>query len=831
VPINPFTESPVPDLNLNRDRDLEDVEEIEIDDDELEEGEEYEDEEDDDPYSSEGHYANLTYLFDDQELKKLGSRIIANVEADERTRAIWTQNAVKGLSLLGLDLSDSSGAIVEGACHATHPLILETAIKFQSKASTELLPANGPADTRIIGKKTPEKTERALRVKQHLNYQLTEQMTEFYPDSERCYLYSAIFGNGFKKTYFDPDLERPVSGFVPAHLFVVSNNTPSLDRAERYTEIMPLSERTVQNRMASGYYKKYDFIDTDALDNQDSLPSSTPDSLRPYPIELGEFAEAFNRIIGVQSGPAGDGFVLYEHYCYMDFKDKKDLKDIHGRKVPYCITIDKESGLVLSIRRDWSQSDPLLKKRNPHFTDYSYIPSFGFYSFGLIHLLGNIQMVMTAMMRSLVDAGQFANLQGGYVAKGARISGPTTAWQMGEYRTVEGIAGQSIKDFLLPHQFKEPSAVVQAMLQWLDGRGGQFADATQEVVSNSQSYGPVGTTMALLDAASKLYASIYKRFHKSQSNELKIVARLNYEFLGEEEEYPFEINELKEDPSVSTGGSVLREDYYPKTIDIIPTSDPNVSSQAHRVAIANAKLDGLMKIKGVDPNLPIDFEPIIKDFIRNLDQQADITEIFIPQDEAKPLGPLEDIMAMVSGKPIKSFPGQNHAAHVMLKQNWLQDPDQGMSLPMQKFQPILLANIQEHQIMGYQEKIEAMVTGVASDPRTKEMLQAQASGELKKMSEVAKATGSPEETVAKAVELEAQTKARKQASDEKDNQFDNILKLVEQVIGLSREQNRQAETESKVNVDQISQLKDLLLGSEELDIKRKQVESKSRNKD
>lgn len=825
MPINPFQESPTPKAGY-LESEMED-EEIELEDEELDE-EEDEDIELEDPYGHLGHYENLTHLFDEDELKKLGSRIITHVQADERTREIWTQNAVKGLSLLGLDLSDASGAIVEGACHATHPLILETAIKFQSKASTELLPANGPADTRIIGKKTPEKTERALRVKQHLNYQLTEQMTEFYPDSERCYLYSAIFGDGFKKTYFDPDLERPVSGFVPAHLFVVSNNTPSLDRAERYTEIMPLSERTVQNRMASGYYKTYETVDSDELEPNGSLPSTSIVTLKATPIELGEFADAFNRIIGVQSGPAGDGYVLYEHYCYMDFKSKPSLKDTHGRKVPYCVTVDKESGLVLSIRRDWSQSDPLLKKRNSHFTDYSYIPSFGFYSFGLIHLLGNIQMVMTAMMRSLVDAGQFANLQGGYVAKGARITGPTTAWQMGEYRVVEGIAGQPIRDFLLPHQFKEPSAVVQAMLQWLDGRGGQFADATQEVVSNSQSYGPVGTTMALLDAASKLYASIYKRFHKSQSNELKIIARLNYEFMGEEESYPFEINELKDDPKVSTGGSVLREDYDPSLVDICPTSDPNVSSQAHRVAIANAKLDGLMKIKGIDPNLPIDFEPVIKDFIRNLDMQADISELFIPQDEAQPLGPLEDIVAMVHGKPIKSFPGQNHSAHVMLKQNWLQDPDQGMSLPMQKFQPILLANIQEHQIMGYQEKIDAMVTGVASDPATKDMLMARASGELKKMSEVAKSQGSPEETVAKAVQLEAETKARKQAAEEKDNQFDNILKLVEQVIGLSREQNRQAETESKVDVEQISQLKDMLLGLKQLDIKEKEVQAKSR---
>jgi hypothetical protein len=825
MPINPFSNrnAYTPD---NPSMDTDPAEEVGLDEFELEdediEEDEYEENNDIAPYGVDGHYENLTHYFNDEELDKLGKRIIEHVKDDENSRKTWMDHAITGLKLLGLNLGAVDNSVTSGNCTATHPLILETAVKFQSKASTELLPANGPAQVRIWGIKTEEKIKRAGRVKQHLNYQLTEQMTEFYSDSEKNFLFTAIFGSGFKKAWFDPDKRRPVDVFVPVHQFVVSNNATDLENAERYTYVDPVSERTVKNRMESGFYKEYPILDKDDTENSAYSGNSgegmgASGTLSPYTIDLGAFARDFNDIIGVSSGQTSEGFVLYEHYCYYDFKDKPELKDDFGRKIPYIITVEQESGKVLSIRRGWSEDDELEKKREEYFTKYGYIPSFGFYDFGLIHILGNWQLVMTSLLRSLVDAGQFANLQGGFKKKGPRITGPTDTFQNGEYRDVEVAPGESIRDVILPHMFKEPSAVVQAMLQYLDGRGTDFANATDQVLQGSTNYGPVGTTMALLEAAGKMYAAIYKRFHKAQSKELKIIARLNYQFMDEDEAYPFDIKSDKED------GIVYREDYDPKTVDVCPVSDPNVSSQAHRIALANAKMDAAIQAKGVAPELAVNFPYILKNYMLELDPQEDEDMIFIPNEEAKPLDPLSDLKVMLDGKPIKAFPGQDHQAHILFKQAWLSDPDQGASKPMQQFSPQVLANIREHMLMGYQERIGAMATGAATDKQTFEMLQAQAAQELAKMSQALKTQDSPENKVADAVLMEAKVKAAREEREAKSEKFDQLLNLVEKFIGLSREQNRAAEADSKVDTAQLSQLKDFILAQQKIEVEKEKV--------
>lgn len=472
----------------------------------------------------------------------------------------------------------------------------------------------------------------------------------------------------------------------------------------------------------------------------------------------------------------------------------------------------------MSIRRGWAEDDSVDKKREEYFVKYGYIPSFGFYDFGLIHILGNVQLVLTSLTRSLVDSAQFSLLQGGFKKKGPRITGATDTFQQGEFRDVDIAPGESIRDVLMPHQFKDPSPVVQAMLQYLDNRGAEFANATDQVLQGSTNYGPVGTTMALLEAAGKMYAAIYKRFHKAQSKELKIIARLNYQFMDEEAEYPFDIKENSE------GGQVYRTDYDPQTVDICPVSDPNVSSQAHRIALANAKMDAAIQAKGIAPELAVNFPYLLKSYMMELDPQEDEEAIFLPEEEAKPLDPLSDIKAMLDGKPIKAFPGQEHQAHVMFKQAWLNDPDQGGSKMMQQFQPQLVSNVREHMLMAFQEKIGAMVTGAATDNQSYEMLQAQAAQELAKMSELAKSQDTPENKVADAVKLEAVTKAKREEREAKAEKFDQLLDLVEKVIGITREQNRAAESESKVNVEQLSQLKDFVLRNKEIAAKKESKE-------
>lgn len=768
------------------------------------------------------HYQNLCGYFDDEQLGKIGTIVVERYNSDNDSRSVWITNAVKGLKILGLNLDNSADEVFAGSCTATHPLILETAVKFQQKISLELFPANGPAKAKVLGVKTEEKIAQANRVQQFLNYLLTEEMTEFENYSDKCSLYAAIFGSGYKKSYWDSNENRPVSEFVRADLFVVNQNAPNIDLTERMTQVCPISIRTMENRMFDGFYRPIDINDPDdtaiSLDDEPKAEGSASGALVPSQLDLGEFAEAFNEILGVSEGTTDNGFAVLEYHGYWNFKNT-GLADPIGRKRPYVISVDRESGLVLSIRRDWSQGD-IKFKRNTTFTAYDFIPSLGFYAFGLIHILGNFNIVLTAIMRSLTDAGQLYNLQGGYKVKAARIADNSNAFAMGEWKDVEGISGNDLGNSFLPHQFKEPSQILFALLQYFAQTGQEFADATDALTNDGAAqYGAVGTTMSLLEAAGKMYNGIYKRFHRALTRELRIISRLEYEFRGDDP-YPF---------SLPTGeeGSIIGKDFDPKSIKVTPTSDPNVSSQAHRVAIENAKMDALIKVKGVAPETPINFEDTTRQFLMNLDPQMDLDKTFTPQDEAKPNDPMTDIAECVQGKPIKPFPGQNHQAHVLLKSAWLEDPNQGASKLMQQFVPIIQSNIREHQIMQFQEQIGAMTTGAATDPKTLEMVQAQAAQELARMSKLTATAGTPEETVANAVKLEAEAKAKKVDLDVKNSVLDQIIRLAEIAIASQREETRAAEADAKLNTDEMKVIADNLTDVTIAEIKAREARNKA----
>lgn len=749
----------------------------------------------------EEHYANLTRYFTEEELARIGNTVLSRVEVDKTSRTQWLMNLTKGLKILGINLDNTEAQLWDGSCTASHPLVLETGVKLQQKLSVELFPSFGPVKTVVLGKKTEEKLDSANRVKMFMDYQVTDQMTEFEDVNDKTILFMSLFGTSFEKVYFDDEKQRPFAETVRSDLLVVNKRAPTIDDAERLTHLCPISMRTMENRMIEGFYRKIPINQTseDIINDGYASPGvSEAGALTPGQIDLGEFDNELERIMGLGENISDEGFLVYDHYCYWNFKDKEELRDPADRKLPYIISVDS-SGAVLSIRRDWTQGD-ITAKRKKTFTAFNFIPFSGFYALGLIHLLGNFNIVLTAIMRSLTDAGQLYNLQGGYKLKGARIVDNSNGYAMGEYKDVEGITGMKLGDAFQPHQFKEPSQVLFAMMQFLNERGGQFANATDQVVADNPGYGNVGTTALMMDVAEKLYTGIYKRNRKAVSRIFSIISELNFEFLGEDP-YPFTLPTGEE-------STVIGTDFDPNIVAVRPSADPDVPSQGKRAQLDQLTITAMTAAKNTDPQLNINFKPVIRSLLSNVNPQLDLKEIFPDEVQAKPMSPLEDIMAVLSGTPIKAFPGQAHQAHIMTKNAWLEDPNQGGSKINAPFVPLIQANIREHMLMGWQESIGAMATGVASDPKTAEMVQAQAAQEIARLSKITAKMDTPEAMVAMAVKTEAEAKMIDAQTKQKGMALDFMKDMNKIAVQAEAEVNRAAATESKANVDLLNNIAD-----------------------
>lgn len=646
-------------------------------------------------YDDPGFYANLVNQFNQDELNHIGAKIANWVREDDNSRAEDLRLTEFGLELLGTKLEEKNVPF-QGACSAQHPLLMESAVKFQSKASNELLPANGPVKVKVLGDITPEKEQQANRVKAHMNYQLTEEMTEFYPDKEKLLLSVAIMGSGFTKVYYNAAHERPCSEFVPKNMFVVPNNSPDLHRADRYTHKIPKTDYQLQADFDSGLYQE---------------PEGglfTPQTLAQDPVERKQ-----NELGGitVSLNERDRSYLIYETYVMMHFPQIKedDRSDKFKLASPYIVTIDSASQKVLGIRRNWKEGNEKRLRRN-RFVHYEFVPAFGFYGYGFIHLLGNLQLTLTACLRSLVDAGQFANLQGGFKLKGVRISDDGSPIHPGQFKEIEA-ATMDISKAIHPLPFKEPSQVLFEMLNFIDGKGQKFADSTEHVVSEATNYGPVGTTMALLEASTKFFSAIHKRLHKSLKDELKIIAEINSETLPDELDYNFENETMK----------VTRADYGPN-LAVVPVSDPNISSSAQRMAKAQA----LLQMASTQPTIH-DMREVLKHVYTNMDY-ANIDKILPPPTQAQPLDPISDIQAASTGQPIKAFPGQDHKAHVAIKQAFMQDPMSGQNPMMQKVSIQLQANIQEHMMLGFIESVQALMQ--QANQQQQQQMQQQSQGPM-----------------------------------------------------------------------------------------------------
>jgi len=746
-----------------------------------------------------GFYENLVEAMDEDELIDIGNEVYDKYEADRDSRAEWESMFERGFDLLGLKLDETTEPF-EGAATAVHPLLIESAVKFQSRASQELFPAAGPVKTQVLGDATEEKQRQASRVQNFMNYQLTEQMPEYFDEFERMLFHLPLIGSAFKKIYYDAAEERPVSEFVPIDQFYVSYYATDLRRADRYTHVIYRSPHELYRQIEAGMYAEIDL----------------PNAKQP---EQSALTEKMDTVLGLS--PSGDDdpqYVLLEQHCYLDIED-------HGYACPYIVTIEEQSKKVLSIRRNWNEDDK-AKKKKMFFTHYRFVPGFGFYGLGLIHFLGNLTMSATAALRNLIDAGQFANLPGGFKAKGVRIVGDNDPVAPGEFKEVEA-TGMDLTKSIVPLPYKEPSGTLFNMLQFISAAGQKFADTTEQVINDASSYGPVGTTMALLEASSKFFSAIHKRLHKSQKDEFKILARLNYEFLPNK--YPYDVPGITE--------NVFRRDFDGR-VDVIPVSDPNIPSSAHRLMMTQMA----MQLAQTAPPGMFNMEELNRTLL-SAANIPNIDRILPSKLAAQPLDPVSDIEAAVKGLPIKAFAGQNHDAHIQIKTMYMQDPMNGANPMMQRIAPVLQANIQEHMVMKYEEQVNGVTRQMmaeappgdpnAQNPQVIEMVMAQAAQQVMQANMAAAQGGpTPEQAMVqmegKRLEIEQQKVQAQLAKESVEGALkQRDLDLKEQKLALDaykfgaentlKADEKEADRNNKRAIEALKMISDLIKTQENLD--------------
>ncbi len=618
-----------------------------------------------------GFNANLAEHMDESDLGAIGHDLLDDFESDSRSREDWEQTYKKGLDLLGLKIEDRSSPW-PGACGVFHPILSEAAVRFQSQAIMETFPAGGPVKTKIVGRITPERERQAQRVKEDLNYILTEKMSEYRNEHERMLFALPLAGAAFKKVYFDPTLGRPASIYIPAEDFVAPYGASDLQTAPRYTHIMRKHPNEIRKLQVMGFYRDVD------------LSEPVPDR--------NEIQRTKDKLAGEEQIDTDDRHQLLEVHVDLDLPGYEDVgKDGEptGIALPYVVTVERSTGVVLSIYRNWKQGDELKLKRQ-HFVQYGYIPGFGFYPFGLIHLIGGIAKSATSILRQLVDAGTLANLPAGLKARGLRIKGDSTPLMPGEFRDVDVPSG-AIKDSITFLPYKEPSQVLAGLLGTLVEEGRRFASIADLQIGDANQSAPVGTTLALMERAMKVMSAVQARLHASMKQELDLLVEIIQE-------------NMKGDYDYETDLGATRTADYDGRIDVIPVTDPNAASLSQRVVQYQAAL----QLAQQAPQM-YDLPELHRQMLTVLGIQ-DPGKIIPNTDEKKPMDPVSENMAILSGKPVKAFLYQDHEAHIKVHMTAMQDPKilamVGQSPQASMIQAAAMAHIAEHIGFQYRREIE-----------------------------------------------------------------------------------------------------------------------------
>ena len=649
-------------------------------------------EEDIAPAEFEDFNVNISPLLKEEDLNKVSLFVSERFELDMQSNQDFFDNIGMGLKTLGLTIEEVTEPF-PGATPVSHPLILEAALKTQAKVMGEIFNGKGLVDTYVVTDKDEEALDRANRVKNYMDYQYLYQMDEFVQDTENMTLRYALTGNAYRKYFFDPIRNRPSSRYIHEDKFIINSEARTLERADFYTELYTMDRHELEHLIELGEF-------SDILSDESAFGIIMDGNAEPTVVDREVIVNTGDSLGFINGTTSKDKFQLREHHCYL--KLPEPFNEGVKRALPYIVTVEDSTEKILSIKRNWKVEDPLKLKR-VWYSHYKLIPGLGFHGLGYLHILGNFQFALTQILRSIIDSGQFSNLQGGFRAKGVRFTKDASIpLKFGEFREID-TGSRPIKDVLMPLTFNEPSQVLERIVGWLDGRAQKFADSTEQVIADSTNYGPVGTTVALLEASTKFTNGILKRFYNSLKEEFKILYALNYDVLNDTEDFFIKGKKF----------NVEREDFS-GAVDVLPSSDPNLSSSAHRIAVAQTKLSAAQQAPDIH-----DLRSAYTEFYLQIGmEKEEIDKLLPPQEEAKPLDPLSDIHALANGKPIKAFPGQDHQAHIMFKEAFLNDPKAGASQYAQSIVPLLQANIAEHVLMQYTERMAAILeqqTGIAPD--------------------------------------------------------------------------------------------------------------------
>jgi hypothetical protein len=630
---------------------------------------------------------NLADVLDEKQLTELVGDLIGDYDDDIASRRDWIQTYVDGLELLGMKVEDRTEPW-PGACGVYHPLLAESVVKFQAETMMETFPAQGPVRTQIIGKETPQKRDAARRVQDDMNYQLTDIMTEYRPEHERMLWGLGLAGNAFKKVYYDPSLGRQVSMFVTADDVVVPYGASNLETAERVTHVMRKTPNELKKLQRDGFYRDVEL--------------GEPDST------LDEVEKKIAERLGFRA-TTDDRYKLLEMQVDLIIEDDKFRDDDdEGVALPYIVTLEKGSNEVLAIRRNWQPDDKLKRKRN-HFVHYSYVPGFGFYAFGLIHLIGAFAKSGTSLIRQLVDAGTLSNLPGGFKTKGLRVKGDDTPISPAEWRDVD-VASGTMRDNIMPLPYKEPSQVLYSLLGTIVEEGRRFAGMADLQVADMSANAPVGTTLAILERSLKMMSAVQARIHYSMKQEFKLLKTIIADYTPETYSYEPEEGSRK----------AKKSDY--DNVDVLPVSDPNAATMAQKIVQYQAVIQlaqGAPQIYDM-PYLHRQMLEVLG--IKNASKLVPLKD----DDDRKPRDPVSENMDVINGKPVKAFIYQDHEAHITVHMAAIQDPKiqqlVGQSPMAQQIMAAMAAHIQEHVAFEYRRQIE-LQAGVPLPPPDSDMSQ------------------------------------------------------------------------------------------------------------